>query len=137
MIGRVDALQVELFMHRCSQCSKFRLVQQRHDKQRGSGVEMMPIPAEAVAAPAGVGVFLHHRDLQASLGQVDGGGDSTHARADDQHRFCFHALPCRCEANGHDTLLSPPQPNKDTSASQAIFSPVPRLLRSWYSERRI
>ena len=100
MIGWVDALQVEPFVHGSSQGAKFCFVQQGHDKKSGSGVKMMTLAAEAVTAPAGARVLFQDRDMQPASGKMDCGGDPANARADDDHGFCFHGFPSRCETTG-------------------------------------
>jgi hypothetical protein len=50
----------------------------------------MPIAAKTVAAPSGMGVLLDHSDVQAVLGQVSCGGDTTHASADNKDGGLAH-----------------------------------------------
>src|SRR6266508_4369866 len=90
LIGWVDALQIELFAQRCSQRAKFRFVQQRHDKQSRTCIEMMSVAAEAIAASTGVRILFQNRNVEAVFGKMDGGGDPTDSRTDHDHRFWFH-----------------------------------------------
>jgi hypothetical protein len=53
---------------------------------------VMPAAAEAVAATSGMEVFLEHGNVQAALGQVGCGGDSTQAGADNEDRCLVHSF---------------------------------------------
>jgi hypothetical protein len=52
VIGWVDALQFEHLAHRGAQRGELGFVQQGHDEQGGTSIEVMPVAADAVAAPA-------------------------------------------------------------------------------------
>ena len=69
MIGRIDPLQVQPFLHGSAQGAEFRLVQQGHHKKSGAGVEMMAIPGKAVTAASGMRILLQDRDAAARFGQ--------------------------------------------------------------------
>src|SRR6266511_5617389 len=97
MVGWVDALQIELFSHRCSQSAKFSFVQQRHDKQSRTCIEMMSVAAEAVAASTGARILFHDRDTKSAFCKVDGGGEPTDPCTNNDHGFCFHSFSNGCE----------------------------------------
>jgi hypothetical protein len=73
-----------------AQRGKFCFVQPGHDQQGGTGVEVVAVAAEPVAAPAGMVVLLDYGDMQTAFCQVDRGGNSANARANDNYVFCFH-----------------------------------------------
>jgi hypothetical protein len=52
----------------------------------------MAVAAKVVAAPTGTGVLFEHGDVQAALGQVRRGGDSTQPSADNEDRFLDHVV---------------------------------------------
>jgi hypothetical protein len=51
---------------------------------------MVPLAADTVTTTSGTAVFLDHSHLQSMLCQMDRGGESADASADDNHGFWFH-----------------------------------------------
>ena len=83
-IGRVDGQQLEPFLQVGAEAAKFGFVEPGKDEQGRAGVKLMPIQAEAVAAPAGLCILLEDGHVEPGPGQVDGGGDAADAGPDHQ-----------------------------------------------------
>ena len=92
----------------------------------------MALALKTVAAPAGARVLFQDRNVESASGKMGRGGDPTDPSTDDNHRFCFHSLPSRCEAIGRDRVPAPRTLIMNESASQLIRNPVLMLLLSLY-----
>ncbi len=116
MVGGIDALQIQHLRQRGADLAELGLIYKGHDKQGRASVEMVTVAAETVAATAGVIVFLQHRDVQSTTGQVNGGCDATHAGAYDEGSPGFHGF---LEAAGWEVIGGDENPSLDKNPSPA------------------
>ena len=137
-ISRIHALQVQHITHGDAEGGEFRFVQERHDHQRGPGIEVMPVAADAITAPAGIVILFEDGDLQSAPGEMGRGGQSANPRADNDDLLGLHDFPIRtgCAANFCGTVFKTGAENSAVNADQAIHKPACKLFRSGYSARR-